>query len=455
MSSVTGEIEEMKTLLIRAEDKNRWERRAPLVPEDLRKILKETGARAFVEKSEKRVYGEDPYRAAGVGSCVGMADGDVILGVKEIPVEKILDNKTYVFFSHTVKGQKDNMSMLKRIIDSGSTLIDYERITDAAGRRLIYFGPFAGHAGAINILSLMGEHWAEKSLGTPFAEVRRAHQYESVKAACEHLREIGGRIQKDGLPRQLCPFTIGMLGYGNVSGGTQQIFDCLPTERIAADAINDWVGRDQGNRHTLYLTVFKEQDLVRPKADGAIFDLQEYYNQPERYVSRFDRFLPSFTLLVNAVYWEKRYPRFVTWAGLKRMAESTPTPKLSGIADITCDTHGSIECNVKSTDSDMPAYRVDPATGTIEDGHLGEGIVLLAVDNLPCELPRDSSSFFSNQFRPFVPGLLSADYDSSLDASGLPPEVKKAVIVYNGQLTQDYEYLNRYLNPEGFNTSST
>ena len=98
---------------------------------------------------------------------------------------------------------------------------------------------------------------------------------------------------------------------------------------------------------------------MRPWADGAIFDLQEYYRHPERYESRFDRFLPSFTLLVNAVSWEKQYPRFVTWAGLKRSAESTPTPKLSEIADITCDTHGSIECNVKSTDSDMPAYRVD------------------------------------------------------------------------------------------------
>ena len=436
----------MKNLLIRAEDKNRWERRAPLVPEDLQEILKKTGARGLVEKSEKRVFEEDQYGAAGATSCVGMADGDVILGVKEIPVEKILDKKTYVFFSHTVKGQEDNMPLLKRIIDSGSTLIDYERITDAAGRRLIYFGPYAGDAGAIDLLSLMGEHWAEKGLNTPFAEVRRAHQYESVKVACEHLGEIGGRIHKDGLPRQLCPFTIGILGYGKVSGGAQQIFDCLPTKRIAADEINDWVRQDQGNVHTVYLTIFEEQDLVRPKAEGAIFDLQEYYSHPERYESRFDLFLPSFTLLVNAVYWEKRYPRFVTWAGLKRMTESTPTPKLSGIADITCDTRGSIECNVKSTDSDMPAYRVDPAVGTIEDGYLGEGIVLLAVDNLPCELPQDSSSFFSNQLRPFVPGLLSADYDSSLDASRLPPEVKRAVIVYKGQLTGDYEYLNRYLN---------
>ena len=446
MSSVIGEIEKLKTLLIRAEDKNRWERRAPLVPEDLREIINKTGTRAFVEKSEKRFFGEDQYGAAGADSCVGMADGDVILGVKEIPAEKILANKVYVFFSHTVKGQKDNMPLLQRIIDSGSTLIDYERITDAEGRRLIYFGPYAGDAGAIDLLSLMGEHWAEKGLDTPFAEARRAHQYESVKAVCEHLGEIGGRIQKDGLPRQLCPFTIGILGYGNVSGGAQQIFDCLPTERISADAINDWVGRDQGNRHTVYLTVFKERDLVSPKASGTVFNLQEYYNHPERYESRFDQFLPSFTLLVNAVYWENRYPRFVTWAGLKRMAKSTPTQKLSGIADITCDIRGSIECNVKSTDSDMPAYRVDPAAGTIEDGHLGEGIVLLAVDNLPSELPMDSSSFFSNQFRPFVPGLLSADYDSSLDASGLPPELKRAVIVYKGRLTEDYEYMNRYLN---------
>jgi len=446
MSSAIGEIEKLKALLIRAEDKNRWERRAPLVPEDLREILKETDARAFVEKSEKRIFGEDQYTAGGAITCEDMTIGDVILGVKEIPVEKILNNKTYVFFSHTVKGQKDNMPLLQRIIDSGSTLIDYERIIDAEGRRMIYFGPYAGHAGAIDLLALMGERWAARGIDTPFAEIQRAHAYGSVKAACEHLDEIGGRIQKDGLPRQLCPFTVGILGYGNVSGGAQQIFDCLPTERIAADVINNWVERDQGNRHSVSLTVFKEQDLVRPKADGAIFDLQEYYRHPERYESRFEQFLPSFTLLVNAVYWEKRYPRFVTWAGLKHMAESMPTPKLSGIADITCDTRGSIECNVKSMDSDMPAYRVDPSTGTIEDGHLGEGIVLLAVDNLPCELPQDSSSFFSKQFKPFVPGLLSAAYGSSLDASGLPPEIKKAVIVYNGQLTGDYQYLNQYLN---------
>jgi saccharopine dehydrogenase (NAD+, L-lysine forming) len=425
----------MRKLLIRAEDKNRWERRAPIVPADLAEILEDTGAQAFVEKSDKRFFSEDQYAAAGAAGCEGMAEGDVILGVKEIPIEKLLDGKTYFFFSHTIKGQSDNMPLLQRIIDGGSTLIDYEKITDEKGRRLIYFGPFAGDAGAIDILSLMGEHWAGRGIDTPFVAVRRAHQYDSVEAAREHLTGIGRNIRRDGLPPELCPLTVGILGYGNVSKGAQQIFDCLPTERIAADEINDFVAGGRGNRRTVYVTIFKEQDLVKSVDAGAAFDLQDYFDHPERYESRFERFLPSLTLLVNAVYWDERYPRFVTWAGLKRLNETSRTHKLSGIADITCDTFGSIECNVKSTDSDMPAYRVDPITGTTQDGHLGEGIVLLAVDNLPCELPNDSSTFFSNQLKPFLPALLAADYGTTLEESGLPPELQRATIVYNGNLT--------------------
>lgn len=439
----------MKKLLIRAEDKNRWERRAPIVPADLAQILRETGAPAFVEKSDKRFFDERKYIDAGAAGCRGMHEGDVIFGVKEIPIEKILDNKVYLFFSHTIKGQKDNMPLLQRIIDSGSTLIDYEKITDADGRRLIYFGPYAGDAGTLDILSLMGEHWAARGIDTPFAAVRRAHQYESVQTAREHLSEIGRIIRREGLPAQLVPFTIGILGYGNVSKGAQQIVDCLPTRRIAPEELNAFSSQGRGDRHTVYLTVFREQDLVRPIDAKSAFDLQEYFNRPERYESRFDQFLPNLTLMINAVYWEKRYPRFVTWKALKRLAGASPAPKLSGIADITCDTGGSVECNVKSTDSDNPAYRLDPGSGTIRDGHLGEGIVLLAVDNLPCELPYDSSSFFSNQLKPFVPNLLAADYGSSLETSGLFPEIQRATIVYRGRLTDGYKYLEAHLSAGG------
>jgi alpha-aminoadipic semialdehyde synthase len=435
----------MKHLLIRAEDKNRWERRAPIVPADLAEIIEVSGTRAFVENSDKRFFKETLYKAAGAQICRGMDDGDVIIGVKEIPVDKILDNRTYLFFSHTIKGQKENMPLLKRIIDSGSTLIDYEKITDNQGRRLIYFGPYAGDAGAIDILSLMGEHWADKGIDTPLAAVRRAHQYASLEAARNHLTDIGRRIRKIGFPPTLCPFTIAILGYGNVSSGAQQIFDCLPTQRLAVDAVRSFVTQGGGDPHTIYITVFKERDLVKPVSADASFDLQAYFDHPERYESRFEQFLPCFNLLVNAVYWDKRYPRFVTWQGLKRLAATSPHLKLSGIADITCDTGGSIECNVKTTDSDMPAYRVDPVAGTTSDGHLGDGIVLLAVDNLPCELPNDASTFFSNQLKPFIADLLRADYASSLDESGLPPEIKKAVIVYNGSLTKEFTYLENHL----------
>lgn len=434
----------MKTLLIRAEDKNRWERRAPIVPADLADVIKETGAKAFVEASDKRFFKEAEYVASGAVTCDTMEVGDVIFGVKEIPVEKILPKKTYVFFSHTIKGQKGNMGMLRKIMDSGSTLIDYEKITDCNDRRLIYFGPFAGDAGAIDILSLMGEYWSHKGIKTPFSDCLRAHQYDSVAAARKQLSTIGKRIGNEGLPTEISPLTIGILGYGNVSKGAQKIFNCLPAQYVAPEDISKLLQNGKGNNRTIYLTVFKEKDLVR-RADGSPFDLQDYYNHPEHYESRFDRFLPYFTLLVNAVYWENRYPRFVTWQGLKKLFETTPSPKLCGIADISCDTNGSIECNTHSTDSSNPAYRIDPVKGTWSDGHKGDGIVVLAVDNLPCELPNDSSRFFSSQLKPFIPDLLKADYSTALETSGLPSELKKAVIVYNGRLTEEYTYLKEYL----------
>jgi len=434
----------MKTLLIRAEDKNRWERRAPIVPADLADVIKKTGARAFVEVSGKRFFPEEEYVVSGAETCNSMAPGDVIFGVKEIPVEKILEEKTYVFFSHTIKGQKANMPLLKKIMKSHATLIDYEKIIDDQDRRLVYFGPFAGDAGAIDILSLMGEYWLHKGIETPFSDGLRAHQYPSVAVAREQLTAIGKHIQKEGLPPEISPLTIGILGYGNVSKGAQKIFNCLPASYVAPGEIENFLHKDKSNNRTVYLTVFKERDLVQ-RVDGSTFDLQDYYDHPERYESRFEDFLPCFTLLVNAVYWEKQYPRFVTWAGLKGLFESTSSPKLSGIADISCDTNGSVECNVRSTDSSMPAYRIDPLRGVCTDGHRGDGIVILAVDNLPCELPNDSSTFFSNQLKPFIPNLLEAEYTTTLETSGLRPELKKAVIVYNGRLTEAYAYLKQYL----------
>lgn len=434
----------MKKLLVRAEDKNIWERRAPIVPADLAEIIAQTGAAAYVEKSEKRFFKDADYAAAGAQLCTDMSAGDVIFGVKEIPEEKIVAHKTYVFFSHTIKGQPSGMPLLRKIMASGSTLIDYEKITDDQNRRLIFFGRYAGDAGAIDILSLMGEYWAHHGQQTPFENCKRAHEYASVADARSHMKAIGEQIKTRGLPQAISPLVIGIMGYGNVSGGAQQIIDCLPVERIDPADLNAFVQSGRGRRDRVYLTVFKEKDMVR-RRDGQPFDLDDYYQHPEGYDSCFADYLPSITILVNAVYWESRYPRFVTWDSLKTLYRSSVPPKLCGIADISCDVNGAVECNVRSTGTEMPAYLCDPLTRSTTDGHRGDGIVLLAVDNLPCELPQDASVFFSRQLKNVVPSILSAEYDTRLADAGLCPEVEKAVIVYNGKLTPAYQYLEKYL----------
>jgi alpha-aminoadipic semialdehyde synthase len=373
-----------------------------------------------------------------------MEQGNVILGIKEIPKEKLLKNKTYLFFSHTIKGQSGNMPMLKRIMEGMSTLIDYERIVDDKKRRLVYFGRYAGDAGAIDILWLMSEYWENKGISTPLKGWKQATHFHSVEDARQQLRIIGEKIKKSGFPDPLSPMVIGILGYGNVSKGAQNIFDCLPVERISPGDLKKLEKRNEAGRHKVYLTVFEEEDMVRRK-DGGTFNLQDYYTNPDIYESQFAQYLPHLTILVNATYWDNRYPRFVTWADLEELYRKTQTPKLQGIADITCDVDGSIECNVKITDTGMPAYQCDPITKTTRDGHLGEGIVLLAVDNLPAEIPNDSSAFFSNQLRRFIPEIIRADLDKDLKRSGLPVEIQRAVIVYKGELTPDYRYLETHL----------
>ncbi len=433
----------MKSILIRAEDKNPWERRAPIVPEDLKKILDKVKTKAFVEKSDKRFFKEQEYQQAGAEICQGMEKGDIILGVKEIPTEKLLDQKIYLFFSHTIKGQKDNMPMLKQIIEGKSTLIDYEKITDDQGRRLVFFGRFAGDAGAIDILWLMGQYWQKHGLNTPLSQCKQALHYHSVEEAHAHLKQIGQQIQQNGLPKALNPLVIGILGYGNVSKGAQYIFNALPTETIEPTKLEAFFKNGHFDPHKIYLTIFKEEHLVEHN-QGQPFALQDYYQHPENYHSVFERYLPYLSILVNAIYWDARYPRFVTWENLNQL-KSTGKLRLQGIADITCDVNGSIECNVKATDSGNPAYLVHPESKSITDGLEGEGIVLLAVDNLPAELPNDSSRFFSQQLWPFIPGIIQADFNQPLSKSGLPKEIERAVIVYHGQLTKPFQYLEQYL----------
>ena len=433
----------MQSLLIRAEDKNPWERRTPLVPDDLRELKSQTGAALYVQRSEKRFFEEAEYQRVGAEISEDMTPGEVILGIKEIPKEKLLKERTYCFFSHTIKGQAGNMPLLRQLMNDGSTLIDYERIVDEQNKRLVYFGRYAGDAGALDILSIMGRRRERQGLHTPLAKCRPAVEYASVQEGKDHLQSIAREIREQGLPGELGPLVIAVLGYGNVSSGAQQVLDCLPVQRIAPRELRSLAERGQLDPQGIYLTIFQEQDLVRPK-QGA-FDLQDYYAHPEHYESCFHEYLPCISILVNAIYWDKRYPRFVRWEDLEGLFNAETAPKLSGIADISCDVGGAIECNVKTTDTGQPTYVVHPLTRQVSDGYTGEGIVVLAVDNLPAEIPNDSSTFFSKQLKAFLPSLLGADFRGALEDSGLCPELQRAVIVYKGKLTPSYQYLENFL----------
>jgi hypothetical protein len=221
----------MNSILLRAEDKNEWEKRTVLIPKDLKKLVEGTGVKAFIQEPSLRCFDEREYIECGVKTSKDLNSADIILGVKEIPTEKIVDNKVYMFFSHTIKGQSYNMPMLKRIINGGSTLIDYERIVDENNKRLVYFGNFAGDAGATDILWLVGEYLQNRGIQSPLIKCKQANQYESVQDIKEKLRSIGEEIKENGLPESISPLVIGVLGIGKCIKRCSKYFK-LFTNRI-------------------------------------------------------------------------------------------------------------------------------------------------------------------------------------------------------------------------------
>ena len=195
----------------------------------------------------------------------------------------------------------------------------------------------------------------------------------------------------------------------------------------------------------LYKVVFKECDLVEPKNADNVFELQDYYNNPEKYNSKFEQYVPKLSILMNCIYWDTPYPRLITLDYLKKHWTGKESPKLKVIGDISCDIDGAIQCTTKSTEPGNPVYVYNPKDSIIIDGVEGSGPVIMAVDNLPCELPEEASKSFSKVLVGFVPQLVKADYDVAFRDLKLPNEVQRGMILYQGQLNEEYQYLKQYL----------
>jgi len=429
---------------IRREDKNIWEKRTPLIPSDVKDLINTLGIKVLVQPSEIRIFKDDEYIQAGAEISEDLSKAEFIFGVKEIPPEKLLPEKTYVFFAHVIKGQKHNMRMLKKLIDLKCNLIDYERIVDEQGRRLIFFGKYAGYAGLVETFHALGRKLDLMGIKNPFVEIEQPYKYSNIEDAKNALKRVAEKILTDGLPNEILPLTVGFAGYGNVSKGAQEFFDILPHKEISPEELLENYDALKNEKSRLIKIVFKEKDTVRRK-EGE-FNLNEFFSNPEKYESDFEKYLPKLRVLLNCILWSEKFPRLVTKNFLLENPEISKS--LFVIGDISCDVEGAIEITYKATSPDMPCFTFNPFENKFYDDVQKDGIVIMAVDNLPCEFSREASSEFSKVLKNFIPQMIQNHFDKKFSELNLPYPIKKAIILHKGQLTDEYKYIEKYLEGE-------
>ena len=429
---------------IRHEDKNPWERRSPLIPSHVGELIRANALDIRLQPSAKRIFPDEDFRREGARLEERLSSCQVVLAVKEIPASFLEKNKTYLCFAHVCKGQAANMPMLQKMRDLCCTLIDYEKITDEKGQRLLFFGTQAGQAGMIDTLWTLGRRLLIEGIKNPFSVVKQTFQYKSLVEAREKIAEVGFRIRQSGISPALVPLIFGFAGYGRVSLGAQEIFSLLPEEEIRPQDLLRFLKKKNFSSRRVYKIVFREEDLVKPRRSGHRFDLQDYYRHPGEYRPVLEPFIPHLTVLVNGIHWTPEFPHFVTKKFIKKLYGSHPLPRLRVIGDISCDVEGGIEVTLLATNPKSPVFVYNPAKDAAVKGFKGKGPVVMAVDNLPAELSLESSISFSQALKPFIPALARADFKGSFDNCALPEPVKRAVVLYQGELTPAFRFLGKY-----------
>ncbi|MFO7676683.1 MAG: hypothetical protein R6X12_10255 [bacterium] len=424
------------------ETKNRWERRTPLTPGQVGEAVCSQGLQFAVQSSSVRAFPDEEYREVGAEVTEDLSNCRVVLGVKEMPVELFRPGGSYAFFAHVIKGQRYNMPMLSRLVELGCSLLDYELIADEGGRRLVFFGRFAGIAGMVETLVALGRRLASEGFENPLAGLRPPHEYEHVDALMRAVAATGLRLRREGLPNPLVPLVVGVAGYGHVGQGALEVLDAFGAVPVEPDEVPAVFGR--GARTAVYRTVFREQHLAEPLERGKPFNLDEYYRHPERFRPAFEDRLPYLTVLVNAIFWTDRYPRLVTREWLRTELSKPDGLRLRVVGDISCDVRGAIEATVRVTDPERPVFVYDPGSDSAVAGVDGPGLVVMAVDNLPCELPIDSSLEFGRALMPFVTDLARTDFGTP-GGPELPSPLARALVLRRGELTEKYRYLADYL----------
>ncbi|RAR70689.1 NAD(P)-dependent oxidoreductase [Flavobacterium aciduliphilum] len=384
------------------------DRRVVFTPEELVRLKKEHPEAVIkVESSDIRVFDDAQYADLGIDVTTDMSDCDVLFGVKEVPIEALIPNKKYFFFSHTIKFQPYNRKLLQAILEKNIELYDHETIVDANFKRLIGFGRYAGIVGAYNGFRAFGIKYDLYTL--PKAETLKSKE------------DLVVRLRRQILPN----IKIVLTGHGKVGMGAKEILDDMKIKQVTPDDFLNKIYTEP---------VYTQIDVLdyNKRIDGQILDNKDFYKNPQEYSSNFERFSQVADIFMAGHFHGNGAPDILT----REMLQS-PKNKIQVVADISCDVNGPIACTIKASTIADPFFGYLPSSHQeVPYTHPGS-IMVMSVDNLPCELPKDASEGFGEMFmKHVIPAFFNSDQDGIL---------QRAKITEQGKLTERFQYLQDYV----------
>jgi alanine dehydrogenase len=390
------------------ERKNPPDRRVVFTPEELIRLQSEhPEAEISVESSDIRIFSDDQYRNLGLNVTTDMSDCDVLFGVKEVPIDTLIPNKKYFFFSHTIKKQTHNRILLQAILAKNIELYDHETIVDANNKRLIGFGRYAGIVGAYNGFRAFGIKYDLFTLA----------KAETLSGKDELI----ARLKRQTLPN----IKIVLTGHGKVGMGAKEIIDGMKIKQVA---IEDFLSKQYSE------PVYTQIDVLdyNKRIDGSISSKSDFYKNPQEYTSDFGRFSKVADIFMAGHFHGNGAPDILT----REMLQAADN-KIQVVADISCDVDGPIACTLKASTIAEPFFGYLPSEHIEVSYTHPASIMVMSVDNLPCELPKDASEGFGEMFmKHVIPAFFNGDKDGILG---------RAKMTENGKLTPRFAYLQEYV----------
>lgn len=381
--------------------------RVALTPAQCKWLQKNfTDVQVTVQQSPTRCYSDKEYIQAGINVVEDISQCNVLLGIKEVPIDVLIANKTYLFFSHTKKLQPYNQLLIQAIASKNITLIDYECLEHEDGTRIIGFGFFAGIVGAHNGMLAYGKRSGSYTLQpvhTVNSFQKLIHTYFGLKVPT---------------------IKIAVTGSGRVAHGVLEIMNLLGIHEVEPE---DYINKMY--TYPVYVHL-KGAHLYTHKLTGK-YNRDDFHKNPTAYTCIFKPYMQQTDILINGVYWDKNVPRLFEWEDIQ-----APTFKMNTIADITDDFNGSVPCNLGDSTIDNPVYGVDKNTFKKTVPYFKNVVDIMAVGNLPNELPRDASRYFGEQMIKYILN------DIRLGGS---KTIENATIIQEGKLTPHFAYMKDYV----------